>query len=135
MDLFGEVQAWILTHFHLIAGFLFPAMVLLWILPGVLVSIIGDQLPDAETGYRSSDAIPCLPSAHRRSWAFLFGRRGMEVSGPTGRFVIRLIRLLSVVGYGTLLILFVASATEGYVFDPNADILKTDRQRNEARGQ
>ncbi|MGV8930309.1 MAG: hypothetical protein ACOH1E_11200 [Brevundimonas sp.] len=129
MEVFGWVQAWILNHFGLIAGLLFPVWVLLFFLPGALVSVIGDRLPDAETGYRKSDAVPYLPSAHVRSWAFLYGRRGMEVSGPTGRWLIRLIRLATVVVYVSLFAIFIASATDGYVFDPNADILKSDMQR------
>jgi hypothetical protein len=135
MEVFGWIQSWILNHFELIAGLLFPVWVLMFVLPGVLVSVIGDRLPDAETGYRRSDAIPFLPSAHIRSWAFLYGRRGMEVSGPTGRKLIRLIRLLTWVWYVSALVIFIALMSDGYVFDPNADILKSDMQRALERGQ
>ncbi len=135
MEVFGWVQAWILNHFELIGGFLFPVAVLLFVLPSVLVSVISDRLPDAETGFRRSDAIPYLPAAHIRSWAFLYGPRGLEVSGPTGRMLIRLIRLLTWVWYVSILAIFVALITDGYVFDPNADILKSDMQRAHERGQ
>ena len=135
MEVFGWAQAWILNHFDLIGGLLFPSAILMFVLPMVLVSMIGDRLPDAETGFRRSDAIPIMPSAHFRSLAFLFGRRGMELSGPGGRWLIRVIRLVSVVAYVSVFALFIASVTEGYVLDPNADILKADMQRIEASGQ
>ncbi len=135
MEVFGWAQRWILNHFDLIAGLVFPCVILMLVLPMVLVSMIGDRLPDAVTGFRRSDAFPIMPSAHFRSLAFLFGRRGMELSGPAGRWLIRVIRLATVVCYVSIFALFIASVTEGYVFDPNADILKSDMQRTEANGR
>ena len=135
MEVFGWLQAWILSHFELIAGLLFPCAILMLVLPMVLVSMIGDRLPDAETGYRRSDGFPIMPSAHFRSLAFLFGRRGMELSGPAGRWLIRVIRLLTVVGYVSLFAIFIASVTEGYVFASWADILQTDAQLSREAGQ
>lgn len=131
MEVFGGLQAWILNHGDLIGGLIFPCVVLMVLLPVILVSMIGDRLPDAETGYRRSDGFPLMPSAHFRSWAFIFGRRGMAISGPAGRWLIRLIRLVTVIAYAGVIALFIASVTEGYVLDPDADILKSDIQRFE----
>lgn len=55
----------------------------------------------------------------------------MAISGPAGRWLIRLIRLVTVIAYAGIIALFIASVTEGYVFDPDADILKSDMQRFE----
>lgn len=135
MQVFGWAQSWILNHFDLIGALVFPCVILIFVLPSVLVSMIGDRLPDAKTGFRRSDAIPIMPSAHFRSLAFLFGRRGLELSGPAGRWLIRLYRMATIVAYVSLFSMFIASVTEGYIFDPDADILKSDIQRGTEGGQ
>lgn len=129
MDWLDVARSWALNHLDLIGPAFFVAVVLNAMLPLVLVSMIGHRLPDVQTGFRQSDAFPIMPSAYFRYLAFIFGRRGLELSGPAGRGLIRVIRLLKVTLYVALFSLFFASVTEGYVFDPNSEFLKSDSQK------
>lgn len=131
-----DARSWILNHWEVIGTPLLVAIVLNALLPAQLVARIRHRLPDPVTGFHSADAFPIWPAAHVRLMVFVFSRRGMELSGPGGRVLIRMIRWLTVAQYITVFVLFFASATEGYVFDPHAEILKSDAERAiEAAGQ
>ena len=129
MELLYSARSWVLAHLDLVGPPLFYGIVLVVLLQLLLAWMVRDRLPDAQTGFRRSDGFPMTPPAQLRSWAFLFGPRGMEISGPAGRGLIRLFRLVTVLVYVTLALVFVAEVTDGYVFDPDAEILQTDSQR------
>ena len=103
--------------------------------PFFLVIIVYHHLPDARTGFRRGDAIPVTPTAYFRYLNFLFGPRGIELAGPMGRVLIRLFRLVTMAAYVGLFSVFIVAITDGYIFNPRAEILKSDLQRSIEAGR
>ncbi len=130
MDLIWSARDWVAANFFVLGPLFFVGLILTVVLPGILVSLIGDRLPDPRTGFRKSDAVPFTPPAYLRFLAFIFSQGALDISGPGGRVIVRLLRWVLVLTYAILFVGFVALVSEGLTFDPDADILKTDMQRS-----
>ncbi|MFT4912344.1 MAG: hypothetical protein ACI9YM_000919 [Brevundimonas sp.] len=130
MDLIWSARDWLAANFFVLSPLFFVGVILTVVLPGILVSLIEDRLPDPHTGFRRSDAVPLTPPAYLRFLAFIFSQGALDISGSGGRFIVRLLRVVLVVVYSGLFVGFVALSSEGFEFDPGADILRTDMQRS-----
>lgn len=124
------LRSWGAEHAYLLSFLFVPLWFLVVLGPKLLADSMPEgSLPDAGTGFRRSDALPIMPPAYFRYLAFLYSPHSIRSAMSHRRWLIRLIRRSTVVLYVTLFGVFLASATQGYVFDPSSEFLKSDSQK------